>query len=148
MKKTKEITILAPDDIIWGIDDEFDTSFLIASWVTPRDPVIGNIVSKAKEYMEDRSLCGYQRENEKELIQEMDAVWTTLQDEGISYVSSSTSFGGDLAQRIRFPRESIKEKSANCADGTVLLASIFENIELEPLIIITKDHISWCKGVS
>ncbi len=140
-QESKEINILATDDMIWGVDTGYDTSFLIASWVTPRDPVIGKILARAKEKMSDRTLCGYQRETEKELLEELTALWDTLQETGISYVSSSVSFATTgTAQRVRLPRETIKEKSANCVDSTVLLASILENLEMEPIIVITEDH--------
>lgn len=140
-EETKEMTLLATDELIWGIDTDFDMSFLLAAWVTPRDPVIGEILKKAKEKMPDRTLSGYQRESAEDVLAEMDAVWKAVQELGISYVSSTVSFGAGYTQRVRLPRESIKEKSANCADGTVLLASVYENLGLEPLLVITSDHV-------
>jgi hypothetical protein len=140
-EETKEITMLATDEMIWGIDTDYDMCFLLAAWVTPRDPVIGEIIKKAKEKMPDRTLCGYQRQSEEELQGEMDAVWQAVQELGISYVSSTVSFGTGYTQRVRLPGESIREKSANCADGTVLLASVYENLGLEPLLVITSDHL-------
>ena len=140
-EETKEITLLATDELIWGIDTDFDMSFLLTAWVTPRDPVIGEILKRAKEKMPDRTLSGYQRESAEDLLAEMDAVWKAVQDLGISYVSSTVSFGAGYTQRVRLPRESIREKSANCADGTVLLASVYENLGLEPLLVVTSDHV-------
>ena len=37
-------------------------------------------------------------------------------------------------------RESILQKSANCIDGAVLFSSLFENIGLEPLIVLIPGH--------
>jgi len=41
---------------------------------------------------------------------------------------------------VRLPQESVLQKSANCIDGAVLFASLFENIGLEPLIVLTPGH--------
>ena len=59
----------------------------------------------------------------------------------ISYVDSAVSYALGSTQKIKFPIESIEEKSANCADGTVLFASIFESLGLDPLIIVTQNHV-------
>ena len=98
-EETKEITLLATDEVIWGIDTDYDMCFLLTAWVTPRDPVIGEIIKRAKEKMPDRTLSGYQRESEEDLLAEMDAVWQTVHELGISYVSSTVSFGTGYTQR-------------------------------------------------
>lgn len=139
-EQTMEVTMLATDDMIWGIEDDFDTAYLLAAWVTPRDPVISKVITSAKELVPDRSFCGYQRDNEEDFLSEVEAIWNTLQNMGISYVSSSVSFAAGYTQKIRLPRESIEDKSANCVDGSVLLASLFESIEMEPIIVVTEDH--------
>jgi hypothetical protein len=59
---TKNIKILAAGDMVWTIENPFDASVLIASWVTPRDPVIGKVLAIAKEKMPERSLSGKPQE--------------------------------------------------------------------------------------
>ena len=60
----------------------------------------------------------------------------------MSYVNSVTTFGDPaaFAQNVRLPYESLETKNANCIDGAVLYAAIFEKIGLEPVIIIVPGH--------
>jgi len=123
--------------------------FLAAQWVTPNDPCVEKVISVAKELMPGRAFSDYQgyagkTDEEKALLtmQQAQAVYDTLQAHGMSYVNSLTTFGDpkDFSQNVRLPFESLETKNANCIDGTVLYASIFEKIGLEPVIIIVPGH--------
>ena len=48
-------------------------------------------------------------------------------------------------QRVRLPRKSIEDKSANCIDGTVLMASLLEAASLNPGIVLIPAHafLAW-----
>ncbi|MFH1780134.1 MAG: hypothetical protein ABH803_03245 [Candidatus Micrarchaeota archaeon] len=123
--------------------------FLAAQWVTPNDPCVEKVISAAKELMPNRAFSDYQgyagkTDEEKALLtmQQAQAVYETLQAHGMSYVNSLITFGDpkDFSQNVRLPFESIETKNANCIDGTVLYAAIFEKIGLEPIIIIVPGH--------
>jgi hypothetical protein len=59
-------------------------------------------------------------------------------------VKSSLTLGAEanaaVAERVRMPRESIREVSANCIDGAVLYASLFENLGMDPVIVLVPGH--------
>jgi Skp family chaperone for outer membrane proteins len=133
-EETKNIKIRAADEMIWSLYNPWDTEYMIAAWVTPKDPMVEQILSIAKEKLYGRSLHGYIGTDVREQVR---AIFNAVRDIGVSYVSSHMSFGQiGFTQRVRLPKTSILQKAANCIDGTVLLASLFENIGLEPLIII------------
>src|SRR4029077_11411867 len=52
---------------------------------------------------------------------------------------------GQITQRTRLPRESLRHKSANCIDGTVLMASLLEAASLHPAIVLVPGHafVGW-----
>ena len=52
---------------------------------------------------------------------------------------------GTASQRIRLPRESLRDRMANCIDGTVLVASLLEAMSLNPAIVLVPGHafVSW-----
>jgi hypothetical protein len=143
---TVPVRLRSADDMYWGKDFEF-ASF-IASWVTPHDPRVEQILSRAKEFMPGRRLRGYEEANQT--IQELStraqarAVYRALQRAGVSYVSSSVTFGAhanaDVTERVRMPGESLRQASANCIDGVVLYASIFENLGLDPVVVLIPGH--------
>lgn len=137
-EETKNILIRSVDEMIWSLKSSFDTAILIAAWVTPNDNKVEEILSNAKEKLYERSLSGYQS---SDIISQVKAIFNAVRNAKISYVSSTMSFGKiGFTQRVRLPKESISQKSANCIDGTVLFASLFENIGLEPLIVLIPGH--------
>jgi len=136
-EETRSIKIRAADEMIWSLYEPYDTEYMIAAWVTPKDPAVENILSIAKEKLYTRSLSGYMGDVKSQVR----AIFNAVRDMGISYVSSTLSFGQiGFTQRVRLPRQSIAQRAMNCIDGAVLFASLFENIGLEPLIILAPSH--------
>jgi hypothetical protein len=46
----------------------------------------------------------------------------------------------DVSERVRLPRVSLRDSSANCIDAAVLYASLFENLGMETEVIIVPGH--------
>lgn len=142
---TVPIRLRAVEDMYWGKD--FQYAEFIASWVTPHDPRVARILTAAKELMPGRRLPGYEEwkdsaAQERETRLEARAIYTAFQREKLSYVKSSLTFGSntDISERIRMPRESLSASSANCIDAAVLFASAFENLGMEPIIVLVPGH--------
>jgi hypothetical protein len=142
---TVPVRMRAVEDMYWGT--HFKYAPFIASWVTPHDERVQRILSLAKEYMPGRRLPGYEEwknaaGQEAETRLQARAIYLALQHERLSYVKSSLTFGANtsISERIRTPRESITASSANCIDGSVLFASAFENLGMEPAIILVPGH--------
>ena len=70
------------------------------------------------------------------------AIYTAVKEQGVSYVKSSMTLGGnqDVSQRVRMPRESFTDNSANCIDGVVAFASFFENLGMDPVVVLVPGH--------
>jgi hypothetical protein len=137
-KETRKLNIRACDDMLWSMYSPFDAVYLIAGWVTPNDEMVERVLSIAKGKLLEKSLAGY---NNSDVKSEIKAIFNAVRDYKVSYVSSTQSFGNiGFTQRVRLPRESIKMNSANCIDGAVMFASLFENVGLEPLIVILPNH--------
>jgi len=138
------VRLRAANDMLWGKDFKFAP--FIASWVTPHDDVVEEVLSQAKELMPGRRLPGYEEwksagDQEHSTFQQARAIYRTLQKMGISYVKSSTNFGSnEMTQRIRMPHESLKQTSANCIDGAVMYASMFENLGMDAQIVLIPGH--------
>jgi hypothetical protein len=75
-------------------------------------------------------------------IEQARAIYRALQQRGVSYVKSSMTFGDnlDVSERVRFPRESLNSVSANCIDGAVMYASLFENLGMDPVVVLVPGH--------
>lgn len=148
-KKLDEITLpvrlRSAEDIYWG--NGFKYAPFIASWVTPHDPMIEKALAEAKSFTPDRRLPGYENwktpaEQEQETFLEAKAIYTAVKKMGLSYVKSSATLGGNksTSERVRMPRVTLNSNSGNCIDAAVLYASLFENLGMEPSVVIVPGH--------
>jgi len=142
---TAPVRLRAAEDMYWGAD--FKYAPFIAAWVTPHDPQVEQILSRAKEYAPGRRLPGYETDKNTaaqvhETYVQARAIYRALQEAGISYVKSSLTFGGhqEVSERVRLPRESLRRISANCIDGAVMYASLFENLGMDPVVVLVPGH--------
>jgi hypothetical protein len=144
---TVPVRLRSADDMYWGKD--FENAGLIASWVTPHDPNVEMALSKAKEFMPGRRLPGYEMwrapgVQEKTTYLEAKAIYQAMQRQGLSYVKSSSTLGAhinsDVTERVRMPAESLRQVSANCIDGVVLYAALFENLGMDPVVVLVPGH--------
>src|SRR3954468_129419 len=142
---TIPVRLRSVDDMYWGTN--FKYAPFIASWVTPHAAPIEKILALAKERIPARRLPGYENwknpvEQEKSTELQARAIFAAVKQHGVSYVKSSMTFGGnqDVSQRIRMPHESLNDNSANCIDGVVTFASLFENLGMDPLVVLVPGH--------
>lgn len=68
----------------------------------------------------------------------------------LAFIASTISFKPDdaaLAQRVRRPAETLRTRFANCVDGVLLFASLFEACSLRPALLVSTKHalIAWDK---
>lgn len=142
---TIPVRIRSAEDIYWG--DDFKYAPFIASWVTPHDLKLESMLGRAKNYTPDRRLPGYEnwknaQQQEQETYLEAKAIFTALKDSGLSYVKSSDTLGGNkgFSERVRKPWVSLEQTSANCIDAAVMYASLFENLGMDPTVVIVPGH--------
>jgi hypothetical protein len=138
------VRLRAANDMMWG--DKFKFAPFIASWITPHDDAVEQVLTQAKELMPGRRLPGYEEwkspaDQERSTFLQARAIYRALGKVGISYVKSSTTFGSnEMTQRIRMPRESLQQISANCIDGAVMYASMFENLGMDTQVVLIPGH--------
>lgn len=142
---TVPVRLRAADDIYWGAS--FQYARFIASWVTPHDPQVEEVLRAAKESVPARRLPGYESwkssaEQVHETYLEAQAIYRALQAKGVSYVKSSVTLGDHqgVSERVRMPRESLRHVSANCIDGVVMFASMFENLGMDAEVVLVPGH--------
>ncbi|MGH9521502.1 MAG: hypothetical protein ACRD3E_03100 [Terriglobales bacterium] len=142
---TVPVRLRATEDMYWGA--HFRNARFIAAWVTPHDPMVEEVLSRAKEYMPGRRLPGYEEwknsaAQTNSTYQQAKAIYTAFQRTGVSYVKSSMTFGAnqEVSERVRLPRETLRRSSANCIDGAVLYAAAFENLGMDPIIVLVPGH--------
>jgi hypothetical protein len=155
LQKTKPIWLLArttaPLAVLDPKSGEWqDMTQYLGAFVTPNAQRVMAFLREASEFHAQRRFVGYQ--GDKSLVEpQIRALFDALKKKAeINYVNSIIEFspedeGASAHQRVRLPRESLKDKQANCIDGTVLYASLLEGISMNPAIVIVPGHafIAW-----
>ena len=105
------------------------------------------MLARAKSFTADHRLPGYENwktaaQQEQETYREAKAIFTALQHMGLSYVKSYATLGDHkgVSERVRMPRISLSQSSANCIDAAVMYASLFENLGMDASIVIVPGH--------
>lgn len=129
-----------------------DLTRYLAAYVTPNAPGILELLRRSASELPGGSVASYQVDAQGVQAQ-VAALYETLRGAGLAYVNSVLLAGaipGVLGQRIRLPRESIAQRSANCIDGVVLLASLLEAASLNPAVVLLPGHalLGWETGES
>ncbi|WP_027178457.1 hypothetical protein [Maridesulfovibrio bastinii] len=151
-EKTRTVIVRSINDCFFGmyIDNSFsDWSEMFAAYVNEGDPLVDGILGEAlkKGYID--AFFGYQG-SKQDVLRQIAAVWRVLQDRGIKYSSiTTTSVESDtiMSQHVRLVGESTRGGQANCADGSVLLASVFRKLGLNAYLVILPGHMMVGVGI-
>jgi hypothetical protein len=142
---TLPVRLRSAEDMYWG--SNFKYAPFIASWVTPHDLRVESLLARSKNFVPDHRLPGYETwkdagQQEQETYRQARAIFTALKRMGLSYVKSSTTFGDhrNVSERVRMPHVSLGQSSANCIDAAVMYASLFENLGMDPTVVIVPGH--------
>ncbi len=135
----QDINLLAYNE--WAGETVFPE--LLAAYITPNHPLVGQVLRRASEKMEawtgDGSLCGYQRKNENHVLKQMAAIFAALEERDIHY--SMPPQGFEIAgQKIRTCDEIVEQKLGTCLDLAILYASCLEQAGLNPIVVLMKGH--------
>lgn len=144
--QSRPILIHSGSDLYWG--KQFGNAQVVARWVTPHDPAVLNLVSQAHRFVPNGRMPGYNISERnaarlpEQVRRQAKAVFEALKRSGFSYVSSIYTFGDFVrdSQRIRLPRETLQNVSANCMDISVAFASAIENLGMDPVLVIIPGH--------
>lgn len=128
----------------------------IAIWVTSNANEVKELLTPGHAVMNALirngypSVTGYQVGNSKdssELLnrvrKQMGGVYDGLCSLGIKYVSDTDSTGNNLRydfQRIKHPKDVLKDRTGNCIELSCLFAAIFECMGFHPVILFPPGH--------
>ncbi len=91
----------------------------------------------AKAMGSNYSVTGYQ--DPKMITAQMQAVYEALHAYGMSYVSDTSTLEAGF-QRVRTPDRVLADHTGNCIELSILFASIFESMGLEPVVVFPRGH--------
>lgn len=154
LRRTIPVRLLARQTaVLYQLDPQsgayVDLRHTLGAWITPNARSVLELLRTAANFSKLRAMSGYQVD-EAGVLEHVRAIYEALKAAEIVYVNSVDAFGGvdgQFLQRVRTPSESLACKSANCIDGTVLMASLLEATGIEAGIVFVPGHayLSWLK---
>jgi len=140
---SKTIEMLPVDYYAWVIqkNDQQKYSVVLA---TPHADPVQKVISTAARATPWNAIVGYQEVgnySHHEIVSaQMRAVYNVLQNLGITYVSTPTTFTSTQTQRVKLPVETLSDNAGNCIETALLFDSIFEAIGFDTYLIYTATH--------
>jgi len=130
---TQPMTIYGKNAIVWGDSD------MIGSFVTPKDDTLRDYVRQViNNYKPDPGPL-----NEK-LVTAM-AYFSSLAASGTSYIidpnTPFTELRDDQIDYVQFPRETLRLRSGDCDDLSVLISAGLENLGIRTAFIEIPGHL-------
>jgi hypothetical protein len=128
-----------------------DNTPFLAGWVTPTATAIRTLIGLASRRVQDHptdypdisELSGYIGVTPNQVIEEVDAIFDTLQlDYHLTYASDSIPFLQDSSQRIQLPSDILSSPapSGMCVETTAIMASAVESLGMRPYFVIVPGH--------
>lgn len=116
--------------------------WMFGAYVNPDNPFVEKVLQHALAQKAVPAFKGYQGRPE-EVYLEIWAIWNSFLQMGFKYTNIATpsAYSSKVAsQHVRLLSESLNNTQANCVDGSVLFASVFEKIGLQSFLVLTPDH--------
>jgi hypothetical protein len=146
-EQTETITLRSINDCPFAVvhDDESveDLSFMFAAYVNEQHPFADKVLREALDRGAVDSFTGYQAQDAAEVYRQVFALWDALTARDVRYSDITTTAGESemvYSQHVRLLDESVNNGQANCADGSVLLASLLRKIGIEAYLVMVPGH--------
>ncbi len=123
--------------------DAVDLSFIFAAYVNERDAIVTHIIEQALDYDIVETFDGYASHDANQVYRQVWAVWQAIEAQGIRYsdANPAISHGPNVySQRVRFLNQTWNDRTANCVDGSVLLASVLQRLGLHSFLVLVPGH--------
>lgn len=116
---------------------------LLAAFCMPNDAAVDKLLRAASELLRrhgyDGTLHSYDKADAKRVWRQVSAVWNVLLALKLDYAYPPSSFER-TGQKIRSPEAILESRRATCLDSALLLAALFEQMQLHPLIVLEQGH--------
>lgn len=131
---TQAVTLYGKNAILWANGE------MVGSFVTPRDDPLRNFVREATNRYAPPQQGALNRP-----LALAATVYNILSAQGLRYQADpNTPFSrvaADQVDYVQFPRETLRLKSGDCDDLSVLLAAAYENLGIETALIDVPGHL-------
>ncbi|HZW09457.1 MAG TPA: DUF4011 domain-containing protein, partial [Phycisphaerales bacterium] len=116
---------------------------MLAAYVTPNHPAVAAILARAREVLRARgepdAIDGYQSGSRTRAALLAETCFAALAQADLGYINPPASFER-AGQRVRLADQVVRDRLGTCLDLALLLAAVWEQAGLNPLILLFEDH--------
>ena len=141
------VTIHPFDEAMYFVRDGPDTvdlSWIFAAYVDENDAVVDTIIDEARASGIVDAFDGYARDDARAVDAQVWAIWHAISAHGIRYSSADPAIQRGprvFSQRVRLLSETWNDRSANCIDGSVLIASVLQRVGIRSFLVLVPGHV-------
>lgn len=142
-RETRELDVrLHPlDEAAYFVRDggaQVDLSWIFAGYVDPFSPAVDALLADARKL--DPAFDATDADAPRRHLR---VIWQVLAARGVRYDAADPALARGpsvWSQRVRSPVQVLRERRANCIDGSVLIASVLERLGLSARIALVPRH--------
>ena len=125
-----------PQKEIKNFSDMFNNADYITAWVTSYDPVVCEFGGMANELAQG---AGAAVDDEQAAIVSA-AIYELMRYNKITYQSPAGLFQSDQIQRLKYPRNTLRDRSGTCIDLAIAFSAFAEAQGLNPVLFLIPGH--------
>jgi hypothetical protein len=144
--REERVTIHPFDEALYFVRDGNDTvdlSWIFAAYVDENDAVVDAVIDRAKASGIVDAFDAYARGDADAVHAQARAIWNAIGERGIRYSNADPSIQRGphvFSQRVRLLSETWNDRSANCIDGSVLIASVLQRVGIRSFLVLVPGH--------
>lgn len=123
--------------------DSVDLSWIFAAYVNENDPIVAQVLEEARASGIAPVFNAYASADPEHVYRQVWAIWDVLSRRGIRYSSANPAIERgphSYSQRVRSLAQTWADRSANCIDGSVLIASVLQRIGVRSFLVLVPGH--------
>jgi len=146
LQRELDVSVRPLNEALYFVRDGADTvdlSWIFAAFVNENDAVVDRLLELGTQSGIVDGFGGYAGASTDDAMRQAWAIWHALSARGIRY--SGADPGVDhgphvFSQRVRFLADTWNDRSANCIDGSALLASALQRVGLRSFLVLVPGH--------
>ena len=123
--------------------DSVDLAWIFAAYVDENAAVVQRILDAARATRPVQSFDGYASADPDAVMRQVWAIWQVLSAHGITYSGADPAIERGprvYTQRVRLLADTWADRTANCIDGSVLIASVLQRIGIRSFLVLVPGH--------
>jgi hypothetical protein len=145
-KRSAEVSLRPLSEALYFVrdgGDAVDLSWIFAAYVDEYDAVVDRVLDAAAKNGIVDKFDGYANADEDQLYRQAWALWQALAAHGIRYSAADPGIARGphvFSQHVRLLAQTWDDRSANCIDGSVLIASVLQRIGVRSFLVLVPGH--------